>query len=338
VLISLQGSLDATAFTLADVLNIFVQLSLNDSADDPTPLYVTLSTRTRFSTRMQALGEAVAAGKGLSQVDFGSALKEYDSEQAVDDEEDLDAVETEDTSAVNAAVQEDEIAQQPEDTPGEVSTHEDALIINDADDTIDGLIAADLVPAEELYEHEETNAQADADTRDIQAVEKIVDVPESHEDDLGEEVEEANLQVDDSALPSLEAAKPAPPIHEDDFLDLEEEHEDNKDDLEQIQAVDEVLEEVDHEEQDQIHSHADGLSDLEDDFDDNLDGEDIVKETEDHIEATDAAVSVPAPAIDALSHSKRSRPEDEDNVSVPAKKQQLASHHSQPGSGSTTET
>jgi len=331
MLILSQGSIDATVFTLADVLNTFLQLSLNDGPDLPSPMYVTLSTRTRFSTRMQALGEAVAAGKGLSQVDVYSSFEEYESKQVLNDDQSSDVGETEDPSVDYVAVQEDDIAQQQEDPFDEVTTHKDALTTADTDNTNEEHILADDTPAGGVDEHETVNPPEDPDTSNASAVEDAVDVPDPLTNDL-EEVEEVNLLDDDGAPPSLEAAQPNSSTHDDGILDLEEEHEDDQDDLEEIPAV---PEEVDNENHVRVDSHADGLSDLEDDFDDNLDGDDTAKDTEDHIETTDDLVPTPDPALQT---SKRSRPDDEDNVNTPAKKQQLASHHAQSHSETTTET
>lgn len=301
-----------------------MQLSLNDGSDATTPLYLTLSTRTRFSTRMQALGEAVAAGKGLSQMNMESVFEEYESEEVVNDEEHLEVANTEDALIDNAAPQEDGITQQQEEPSDEVSTHNDALTTADTDDTNQDHILTNDAPAEVVDEHGIINAQEEADTSNTLAAEATVNLPEPHDDDF-EEVEEVHLQVDDGVLPLLEGTQPAATIHDDDILDLEEEHENDEDGLEDIPAVDDTLEEVDNEDQGQTQSHIEGLSDHEDDFDDNLDGDDTANEPADQIE------------IAELPTAKRSRPEDEDNVDVPAKKQQLASHHVQLDSATTPE-
>ena len=277
---------------------------------------------------MQALGEAVAAGKGLSQMNIESVFEEYESEQIVNDQEHSEVAHTED------ALAQEEGMQRHEESSDEVSTHKDALTITDTDDTNEAHLLADYAPAEEVDEHEIVNGPEDPIMGSASAVDDTVNVPKPHNSDL-EEMEETNLQDDDIESPSTEAAQSNPSTHDDGILDLEEEREDDQDDLEDIPAVDEALEEVDNENHVQVESHTDGLSDLEDDFDDNLDGDDSVKEAEDHIETTNTSVSVPE--LDVPS-SKRVRPADEDNIDVPAKKQQLASHHTQSHSGTTTET
>ena len=277
---------------------------------------------------MQALGEAVAAGKGLSQMNIESVFEEYESEQIVNDQEHSEVAHTED------ALAQEEGMPRHEESSDEVSTHKDALTITDTDDTNEAPLLADHAPAEEVDEHEIVNGPEDPIMGSASAVDDRVNVPKPHTSDC-EEVEETNLQDDDSVPPSTEAAQPNASTHDDGILDLEEEHEDDQDDLEDIPAVDEALEEVGNENHLQVESHTDERSDLEDDFDDNLDGEDSVKEAEDHIETTNTSVSVPE--LDVPS-SKRLRPADEDKIDVPAKKQQLALHHTQSHSGTTTET
>ena len=288
---------------------------------------------------MQALGEAVAAGKGLSQMNIESVFEEYESEHVVNDEEHSEPANTGNALSENAAAQVLEIPQEQENLSDEVSTHKDALTITDADDTNEDFTAAEHAPAEEDHKHEITDAENFPDTTDEAAAEQTGNVPDPHADDLEEgleEEEQTGEQIDEGIEQSLEVAEPAHSIHEDDILDLEEEREDDEDDLEEIPIVDHLLGEADSETQNQTQSHAEGLSDLEDDFDDNLDGDDTAKELEGHVEATGDSVSVPS--ADVSTHSKRSRPEDEDNADVPAKKQQLESHHSQHLSGSDVET
>jgi len=87
---AVQDSSGANVFTLADIVDIFVQLSQNDGADMSTPLYITLSTKPSFNARMEELSAAVAQGKGLSQLNpEAQVFEEYDNEEpeAVVDEQ-----------------------------------------------------------------------------------------------------------------------------------------------------------------------------------------------------------------------------------------------------------
>ncbi|KAK7545987.1 hypothetical protein IWX49DRAFT_564866 [Phyllosticta citricarpa] len=63
-----EESLDAAQCTFAQVLDAYIQLHRNDGVEAPGPLYVALSTRTKFSARLEFIMKAVSDGKGLSQL------------------------------------------------------------------------------------------------------------------------------------------------------------------------------------------------------------------------------------------------------------------------------
>lgn len=69
-LIISEDSAHAFTTTFAQVLQVYTQLHRIDGIDKPEPLYVQLATKTRFSTRLARLNEAVSSGKGMSQLEF----------------------------------------------------------------------------------------------------------------------------------------------------------------------------------------------------------------------------------------------------------------------------
>lgn len=75
-----EESLDAAQCTFAQVLDAYIQLHRNDGVENPGPLYVTLSTRTKFSARLEAIMKAVSDGKGMSDLpfpDYGAEEEPY---------------------------------------------------------------------------------------------------------------------------------------------------------------------------------------------------------------------------------------------------------------------
>ena len=63
-----------------DILNVYTNLKQVDGLE-AEPLYVTLSSRSRFSVRFQALQAAISEGKGLSQIPFLTEVIEARIEQ-----------------------------------------------------------------------------------------------------------------------------------------------------------------------------------------------------------------------------------------------------------------
>lgn len=128
-----QDSSGASVFTLADIVDIFVQLSQNDGADMSTPLYITLSTKPTFNARMEELSAAVAQGKGLTQLNpEAQVFEEYDNEEheAIADEQQVpdlpDIEEKEDEQQHDVAAEApihtgDEIKEEPEILQSEVT-------------------------------------------------------------------------------------------------------------------------------------------------------------------------------------------------------------------------
>lgn len=64
----LQSATECSSTTLAQIIDLYVQLQNHDGVDSPAPLYLVLSTKVKFSRRFDFLLSAVAEGKGLSQL------------------------------------------------------------------------------------------------------------------------------------------------------------------------------------------------------------------------------------------------------------------------------
>ncbi|KAF2085555.1 hypothetical protein K490DRAFT_67709 [Saccharata proteae CBS 121410] len=82
-----EDSSPATSTSFAQILDVYVQLYHLDGVQNPAPLYVTLTTKTRFSSRLQALLGAAADCQGLSHLTFlkVSADEGVDGELPSDD-------------------------------------------------------------------------------------------------------------------------------------------------------------------------------------------------------------------------------------------------------------
>ncbi|KAH0547840.1 hypothetical protein FGG08_000098 [Glutinoglossum americanum] len=65
-----EDSIHTRTTTLSQIVGLYVRLSLQDGVDEPDPLYMTLTTKVRFSKRLNDISSAAAEGKGISQVPF----------------------------------------------------------------------------------------------------------------------------------------------------------------------------------------------------------------------------------------------------------------------------
>lgn len=67
---------------LARIINVYVRLMQNDGVENPAPLSIYLTTRTRFSTQLTDLIKAAGEQKGLSQLDLFTDQSLEDDEEA----------------------------------------------------------------------------------------------------------------------------------------------------------------------------------------------------------------------------------------------------------------
>lgn len=195
------------------MLEVFVQLHRLDGNEHPPPLYVTLSTKTRFTNRLSLLTQAVSEGKGFSQLPVLQAYEEGDD--VVDyDEIDSSAHEHEDaqTEAHGDDV-EGEHESQPEQGPAkEHPEAEDAAV-----DTQAGLPDTNAIV---ITEQDVTNAAVGED--DVSAAEATnipgsVDVGAHEIQDHKQHTEPENsgpehddedgLQVQEAAGPSTASSE-----------------------------------------------------------------------------------------------------------------------------------
>ena len=78
----IQTTAESSTTSLAQVLELYLQLQQNDGVDDPNPLYMTLITKVKISQRLEQLHIAVAEGKGFTQV---AQFIDFDETDTVDD-------------------------------------------------------------------------------------------------------------------------------------------------------------------------------------------------------------------------------------------------------------
>ncbi|MCJ1467694.1 hypothetical protein MMC07_006319 [Pseudocyphellaria aurata] len=76
--VPLQSATECSSTTLAQIVDLYVQLQKNDGFDNPAPLYLVLSTKAKFSRRFDYLLSAVTEGKGLSQLVVMDSAEEED--------------------------------------------------------------------------------------------------------------------------------------------------------------------------------------------------------------------------------------------------------------------
>ena len=91
----MQFAPESYTTTLTEILDVYVQLQRHDGIDSPGPLYIVLCTKIRFSHRMKYLANAVAEGKGFSQLpllespDEDDPQSEYSGKQDTGGKDDL---------------------------------------------------------------------------------------------------------------------------------------------------------------------------------------------------------------------------------------------------------
>lgn len=64
----LQCTAESSTTSLAQILELYLQLKQNDGVDDPDPLFMTLTTKMKLANRLEYLYTAVAEGKGFADV------------------------------------------------------------------------------------------------------------------------------------------------------------------------------------------------------------------------------------------------------------------------------
>lgn len=86
-----EDSTPAFSTSFSELLDCYVKLHQHDGNDHPPAFRVTLTTKTRFTNRLTTITQAIAEGKGFSQLAF---LQEYNQFEAItelpDPDEDFD--------------------------------------------------------------------------------------------------------------------------------------------------------------------------------------------------------------------------------------------------------
>lgn len=73
-----EDSTPAFSISFSELLDVYLQLHRNDGNVSPPPFRVSLATKTRFTNRLNLITQAIAEGKGFSQLDF---LQDYEFDQ-----------------------------------------------------------------------------------------------------------------------------------------------------------------------------------------------------------------------------------------------------------------
>lgn len=83
-----ESTAECASTTLSELVDLYVRLQQNDGLENPPPLYMDLTSRTRFSRRLDILRSASTDGKGLSQLKDPQEI-ERDQQHMVIGETDL---------------------------------------------------------------------------------------------------------------------------------------------------------------------------------------------------------------------------------------------------------
>jgi hypothetical protein len=130
-----QASTHASATSLNDILEVYLQLHHNDSVYDVPPLSMTLTTSLKFTSHLNMLKSAAASGTGLSTfVTINDNLEtEIDSYYDEDDGED-DSYQQDDAAGEDDSYQQDDAAGEDDSyQQNEANGEEDSFRQNGAD-------------------------------------------------------------------------------------------------------------------------------------------------------------------------------------------------------------
>jgi len=75
-----EDSTPAFSASFSEILQLYVKLQTLDGVAQPPPMYMTLSTKTRFTNRLTLLAHAVSEGRGLSSIPPAKEMM-YDEEE-----------------------------------------------------------------------------------------------------------------------------------------------------------------------------------------------------------------------------------------------------------------
>lgn len=118
--ILLQSATECASTTLAQIIDLYVQLQKHDGFDSPAPLYLVLSTKVKFSHRFDYLLSAVAEGKGLSQ------LMPLESAEVADQHSDNRLEQGDTQGSYPSTPKPNSGAELTSDPPGDIDADEDA--------------------------------------------------------------------------------------------------------------------------------------------------------------------------------------------------------------------
>ena len=73
-----QTNQESTATSLKHLIDIYIHLHMCEGIEDPPPLYINLTTKTRFTQRLAFLSTLIAQGKGLSHVKSSELVEDLE--------------------------------------------------------------------------------------------------------------------------------------------------------------------------------------------------------------------------------------------------------------------
>ncbi|GAB7349827.1 hypothetical protein MBLNU459_g0533t1 [Dothideomycetes sp. NU459] len=155
-----EDSTPAFSTSFSELLDVYLKLHHHDGNDHPPAFRVTLTTKTRFTNRLTTITQAIAEGKGFSQLAFLQAYNEYqgvtdlpDPDEDVDDEDYLEVNE----SASHVP------AQSEEKETGQVHHDGNANGVPDQEQASDGLAMSGEPGVDEQDDDHEQDDSTDVD-------------------------------------------------------------------------------------------------------------------------------------------------------------------------------
>ncbi|KAF2756938.1 hypothetical protein EJ05DRAFT_486947 [Pseudovirgaria hyperparasitica] len=202
------------ACTLADFVNMYVQLHELDGNSTPGPFEVVLRRRTRFATRLAQIREAISSKQGLSQLKFLRDSTTVDSSEYLEEDDDQksdvsssEGEELYNATEAKASMKKPELHSDDVDHAGEEEEQEeqeeDGTALIDEADAAKSVLITELVDANEVTGDSLTEQYEEHSEHDTENV-----LPGEHDEvhwqDDGLDETENNNTASETAPPELD--------------------------------------------------------------------------------------------------------------------------------------